>query len=269
MTMSFLLNDSLSETESAEIGQSPNVHIRKQKVSTKAPVSLIEEKFYIPEYSEMLERERLFELLEKSVTQYGATLISGRAGTGKTTLAAGFARRQLSASWLSVEPADGNWREFSASFVTSLFGPREKFSELLQESLPSEAEQAELLTKCFKKLSRRSSPLPRLIVLDNVHHLFDIAWFSGFFRQLIISLNRNVRLLVLCRSKPSAPLWRMRSKQMLNVIDENLLYFSEREAKELCRLRGLPEELGVTAQKRTFGRAANLTKLLDDFSANS
>ena len=267
MTMSFLLHDSLSETESTEIGRPSGATSGKQRVSVSTPVSLIEEKFHIPGCEQVLERERLFELLNRSVKQYGATLISGRAGTGKTVLAAGFARRQASASWFSIEPADSDWREFSSSFIASLFGPGKKIGKSSRESSPSEAEHAELLTKCFNKLGHRRFKGPRLIVLDNVHHLFDVTWFSGFFRQLIMSLNGNVRLVMLCRSKPSAPLWRMRSKQMLNVIEENLLYFSESEAKELCRLRGLPEELGAAAYKRSFGRAANLTKQIDDLAA--
>jgi len=264
MTMSFLLHDALGETESIEPAASPYVNARIQRDLAALPVSLIEEKFYIPEYAQMLDRERLFELLERSVKLYGATLISGRAGTGKTVLAAGFARRQLTASWYSIEPADCDWGEFLSSFVASLFGPSKATFKLTSDVPPDEAAQADLLSSCFKKLGQRRFMGPRLIVLDNIHHLFDAFWFAGFFRQLVLSLDKNVRLLMLCRSKPSAPLWRMRSKQMLNVIDESLLYFSESETKEFCRVNGLPENLAVDAHRRSFGRAASLTKLMDE-----
>src|SRR5262245_44268446 len=116
MTMSFLLHNALIESETAEIDFQTRANVRKQRDSAATPLSLFEEKFYIPEHEQTLDRERLFQLLDRSVGLYGATLISGRAGTGKTVLAADFARRQSLACWYSIEPADSDWHEFSLSF---------------------------------------------------------------------------------------------------------------------------------------------------------
>jgi len=59
---------------------------------------LIHEKIAVPDASPRVSRQRLLKLLVENVVCCNATIINGRAGTGKTTLAADFARyagRQL------------------------------------------------------------------------------------------------------------------------------------------------------------------------------
>ena len=195
--------------------------------------------------------------------QYGATLISGRAGTGKTALAADFARDRSNVSWFSVEPADIDWREFTAGYSASLFG-KGRFRYAASADMPDSVEISEYLTRCFAKFRTKRSAAPRLIILDNVHHLFDARWFTYFFQQLITSIDESARLLMLCRSKPSAPLWRLRSKQMLNVIDENMLDLTPEEAVAVGRLRGISDERAHAALKRSYGRVGTFLKEIID-----
>src|SRR5260370_25852737 len=54
---------------------------------------LIHEKIAVPEQSPRASRSRLCKLLKENLGSYNATIINGRAGTGKTTLAADFARQ--------------------------------------------------------------------------------------------------------------------------------------------------------------------------------
>jgi len=56
-------------------------------------------------------RPRLLKLLENNLASYNANIINGRAGTGKTVLAAGFARRSGRAvSWYKVDAPDSDLR---------------------------------------------------------------------------------------------------------------------------------------------------------------
>src|SRR4051794_29331072 len=113
MTMSFLLHDPLSEIESADITTAANSNCSIDGGAVGSRVTVIQEKLQIPELGKgVILRQRLLDLLDSSIEQYGATLISGRAGTGKTTLAAEYAGRARQTSWLTVEPADADWREF-------------------------------------------------------------------------------------------------------------------------------------------------------------
>jgi ATP/maltotriose-dependent transcriptional regulator MalT len=268
MTMSFLLHDLPGEIESAELGGQVKPTLRRQRVSRSASEAIIADKVRIPEAGGTINRPRLVELIEKSVELYGATLISGRAGTGKTVLAADHARRHKNATWHTFEPADSDWREFSNAFVHSLTGRKAGRLKISKIESPDEATISELLTYCLGRVARQRRPLPRLIVFDNVHHLFDAPWFGEFFRQLIISLSDDVRLLMLCRSKPSAPLWRLRSKQMLNVIDENVLDFTQSEARRFARQLGLPPDAADEALRASFGRASTLSKILIQAAAD-
>ena len=109
--MSFLLHDSLSDIESTELTTSRGLNLDKTSASASPKITIIEEKFRLPAVGPILSRARLLELLNRSIGQYGATLVSGRAGTGKTTLAAEFAGNQEKASWCTIEPADADWRD--------------------------------------------------------------------------------------------------------------------------------------------------------------
>lgn len=58
---------------------------------------------------------------------------------------------------------------------------------------------------------------------------------------------------------PPAPLWRMRSKQTLSVIEEEALAFTREEAIELFGSYGLSSEQATIAIDHAHGRAAALT----------
>jgi len=256
--MSFLLHDSLNEIETAEMNSPHRVNGGGQSTSPLSRVTILEEKLKIPLAEGLVSRPRLLELLDRSIEQYGATLISGRAGTGKTTLAAEYARQARGSSWYTIEPADLDWREFSASFSASLFGTRRP-PRAGDGFAADPAGISSYLAATFGKLAKRKRKTPKLIVLDNVHHLFDAPWFGEFFRQLIVSLDENARLLMLCRSKPPSPLWRLRSKQVLNVIEEDQLAFTPTETAELFQMLNCTLDPD-SACEEAFGRVGRLVE---------
>ena len=82
---------------------------------------LIHEKIAIPAQSGHVSRPRLLKLLEDNLASYNATIINGRAGTGKTVLAAGFARRSgLAVSWYKVDAPDSDLRVFCEYLLASI-----------------------------------------------------------------------------------------------------------------------------------------------------
>lgn len=60
---------------------------------------------------------------------------------------------------------------------------------------------------------------------------------------------------------PPASFWRMRSKQTLSVIDEDMLLFSAQEALALFEHYGLTHEQAAVAMEHSRGRAASLSDL--------
>jgi LuxR family maltose regulon positive regulatory protein len=213
-------------------------------------------------------------LLEKSCTQFGATLVSGRAGTGKTTVAASFSARYNSIAWYSVDSADSDWNVFSHYFNAALmktdnFGQSADVSIFETDDESPQEEVSRFVSDLFSQVPDNNGNSPLLIVLDDIQHLFDTDWFSDFFTLLLHSLMPQTHLLMLCRSRPPLPLWRLRSKQRLNVIDEKLLAFSPDEAERLYRGHGLSGEIAKKVHRDSFGRASKLAAVINSAGSDS
>lgn len=207
-------------------------------------------------------------MLRRSSTQFPATLISGRAGTGKTTLAAEFARSHEHAAWYSVESSDIEWKVFAYYFATCILRAaksRIRVRKVLSGVAdPSQSTMATFLIDLFAEAETELLHDPMLIVLDGIHHLFDAPWFGEFFSLLLSSLPEHASLLLLCRSKPPNPLWRLRSKQQLNVIDEKVLAFDLAETVELVKGKGLARSDAERVHSATFGRVSKLIEMVNN-----
>jgi ATP/maltotriose-dependent transcriptional regulator MalT len=241
-------------------------YVRVDRSTERTEIHLLSEKLEVPRFRGLVQRPRLEDLLRKSIEQFPATLISGRAGTGKTATAAEFARTQDNVAWYSVESSDVEWNVFSIYFAACVL--RASNSKLAPcavlpaENVASQSSMATLLINVFAEAETDLLHEPLLIVLDGVHHLFDAPWFGEFFGLLLSSLPDTANLLLLCRSKPPNPLWRLRSKQQLNVIDEKLLAFSLPESAELAQKYGLARAAAERAHAETFGRISKFLQIV-------
>jgi LuxR family maltose regulon positive regulatory protein len=228
---------------------------------------LIHEKLVIPKALPRLSRQRLLKLLADNLVSYNATIINGRAGTGKTALAADLALHAGRAvAWYKVDAADSDLRLFCEYLSTTLWRQRRSMNveQLLQitESVESaiESEGAELLAEAFVFQLSEGKTEPLLIVIEDLHLVFDADWVVPFFRRLLPLLPTNVHMLITCRSLPPAPLWRLRSKQMLRVLEESELAFNLEEAISLFATYGLGEEAARIAWSQTNGRAVTIAE---------
>lgn len=214
------------------------------------------EKLQIPVAEGLIERPRLHSLLKNSTGEFPATLLSGRSGTGKTALAAEFARSFKSAAWYTIEPCDIDWRSFS-SYALASVRKKGKFDSAKKPQTDDFSRSYQELVS--EMLSRLITPkFPSIFVLDNVHYLFDTAWFEEFLTQIVSTIPANSHVLMLSRSKPPTPLWRLRSKRFLNVIDERVFAFDDAETEQLFHSFGLPKTTALDAQKRCFGKVSQM-----------
>src|SRR3954471_23210220 len=94
MVMSFLIQDQFDATER----YSPAVRTTTATPLKGPPdaVHILNEKLEIPHCAGLIERPRLIQKLERSLNHFAATLVCGRAGTGKTSTAAAYARTRES-----------------------------------------------------------------------------------------------------------------------------------------------------------------------------
>jgi LuxR family maltose regulon positive regulatory protein len=226
---------------------------------------LVLEKITVPSPIACVPRPRLHALLEQSVLSCTSTIITGRAGSGKTTLAIDFAEKSgHNVAWYKVDAPESNLPIFFQYLLSSIGFHRPGFGGYsLLPLLRAEPgiHQIPLLAEHFVFELERHNTAPLLIVLEDLHLVCDADWVITFFRRLLPLLPSNVHLLITSRTIPPGPLWRMRSKQTLSVIDEDMLAFTRDEAIILFQRYGLTPEQANIALDHSRGRAATLSSL--------
>lgn len=229
-------------------------------------MQLILEKITIPTRANHLSRSRLLRILEESLATRSSTIINGRAGSGKTVLAADFAHKSgRPYAWYKIDAPDVDANAFFRYLIAGIQEQRPRFGrEHLPRLLKSDGlPDVSLLADAFVFELLETGPDPLLIVIEDLHLICDAEWVIPFFSRLLPLLPTDVHVLITSRTMPPAPLWRMRSKQSLCVIEESELAFTRQEAIALFQSRGLPTEQATIALDHTHGRAGALQLCLD------
>lgn len=229
----------------------------------KSEEQLIHDKIAIPAATPRISRPRLLKLLTNNLLCFNATIVNGRAGTGKTVLVADFARHSGRAvAWYKVDAADNDLRLFCEYLAASIRLQRPAIvpERLMELTETVDSDRAGLLAEAFvfKLSDTRAEPL--LVVIEDLHLIYDAEWVVPFFRRLLPLLPADIHVLITCRSLPPATLWRLRSKQMLRVVEEVELAFTVDETIALFETYGLKEEHARVAWAQTHGRAATVAE---------
>jgi LuxR family maltose regulon positive regulatory protein len=228
----------------------------------KPRLELITDKIAPPGRAPRVSRSRLLSTLEKSMAAGTSTIISGRAGTGKTALVSDFAQKcDRPVAWYKIDAPDADPRIFFNYLISSIQECRPGFGLTSLRSLIEVADldhMAWLAEAFVYELAEGETAGPLLIVVEDLHLVSDSDWLVPFFSRLLPLLPSEVHMLVTSRSLPPAPLWRMRSKQSLVVIDEATLAFTRSEAIALFETYGLSQDQASIALDHTHGRAVAL-----------
>lgn len=234
-------------------------HLIQQKRESRM-LQVIPNKIAPPAELPRVSRGRLLKTLDESLAACNSTIVHGRTGTGKTMLAVDFARRcGRAVAWYKLDAPDSDLTVFSRYLTASVAAARPGFGARLGERVGGRLglDEVPLLVEYFVyELLESGEPL--LVVIDDLHLVYDAEWVVPFFRRWLPLLPREVHVCLLGRSLPPTPLWRMRSKQTLCVVGEEALAFQPDEARQLFATYGLGPERAAEALARTRGRAATL-----------
>ena len=229
-------------------------------------MGLILNKITLPTETPRISRGRLLDVLHESMACCTSTVIYGRTGTGKTLLASDFARRsERRVAWYKVDAPEVDRQTFLQYLIAAVRDQHPGFGRktlaLLAASNDAMPDAALLAESFVYEMTMLEADEPLLIVVDDLHLLYDAEWIVPFFGRLLPLLPVEAHMILIGRTLPPAPLWRMRSKQTLRVIEETALAFTLAEAEELFHSYGLSAKAAAQALPETWGRAAALDAL--------
>lgn len=263
MTLLFSFTDE-SKASGPERGTDAT-HASRPVAPEKAGSMLIAEKLEVPELGLFFRRDRLEILLDKLLRQFGTALVMGRAGMGKSALAADYSRKFDEVSWLAIDSSDLEWEVFARYFSAALAdreGPG-PLRSLVPPVIGLDPEFVSAYVETVLRARKRNAEGTRhLIVLDNTHNVFDAPWFEDFLLGLIFNLEQSSRLLILSRTQPPLPIWRLRSKQRLGYAGEEHLKFNTEETRKLFGMHGIGRDVALHATRHSYGRISRLMEMI-------
>ena len=229
-------------------------------------MSLLLDKITLPAEQPRVPRARLLEVLNDSLACCNSTIVHGRTGAGKTLLVADFAGRcERRVAWYKVDAPEVDLQSFVHYLVAAVRTQHPGFGRKTLALLASGATpgvDAALVAETFVyEMTMLEACEPLLVVVDDLHLVYDADWLVPFFGRLLPLLPAETHMILVGRTLPPAPLWRMRSKQTLRVIDEPALAFTLPEVESLYASYGLPTKQAGQALAETWGRAAALDAL--------
>lgn len=225
---------------------------------------VITDKVTVPLQDPRVSRPRLLGMLGEGLDSCTATVVTGRAGAGKTMLAKDFVRGcGRRTAWYTVETPDGELPIFFRYLVESVSRQRPGFGRgaLSHFAGSPGLEDIPTLAEAFLYELQECRGEPLVLVVDDLHLIYDAEWVVPFFRRLLPLLPTEAHMLLIGRSLPPTPVWRMRSKQTLCLVEEAALAFNTQEAADLFAGYGLAGRDARAALEQTQGRAAALDAL--------
>ena len=222
-----------------------------------------------PRVAHALPRERLYQRLHDS--EHTAVWISAPAGSGKTTLAAGYAEHfKLKTLWYDVDADDGD----PATFFHYLGLAARKAAPRSLAELPHLTPEYTLGLSTF---SRRfferlyaGFKTPLVLVFDNFHALEPQSAVWTCLADAVAAAPSRVRVIVISRQDPSAEFARLRANGAMACLRGTDLRLTDDEALGIARRLGehrfgiaAPNGWLATLVRKADGWAAGLTLLLE------
>jgi LuxR family maltose regulon positive regulatory protein len=219
---------------------------------------LLKTKLYIPpSRPNVVLRPRLMERLEAALRlHHRLTLVSAKAGAGKTTLVSEWLHQQeRPATWLSLGANDNDPRRFFGYLVASLSQLDAKIGQtaLSQMETPGLPEAEALVVGLINDVA--SSSIPFILVLDD-YHLIQNAWIHQAVGYLAEHLPHELHLIITTRVDPPLPLARLRGRGQVTEIRDHDLRFTPEEADQFLNQvmeLEIPAKAVSTLEGRTEG----------------
>ena len=200
-------------------------------------IRFINSKLQRPHLSaKVIKRDRLIERLRSNLA-LSASLVCAGPGWGKTTVAAEFVDAvDLPSVWYDLDPSDADIVVFFQYLVRAVQQAVPEFGQSTLGLLSSGGSlRGDQLADLFLYELSEAVEHRLIVVLDNLHHVFEAAWSGPVLCRILQLLPENVHFILLARVAPGFTFSRMRSKQSMDQLDDRALAFSASEISDLFR----------------------------------
>ncbi|MGD8517926.1 MAG: AAA family ATPase, partial [Anaerolineae bacterium] len=226
-------------------------------------VPLLTTKLYIPPRRPgLVLRPRLLERLDEALhLRQKLTLVSAKAGAGKTTLVSEWLhQQQRSPAWLSLDANDSEPQRFARYLVAALNEVDITLDRNLagQWQTPERPSAESLVVELINDVVANLPPF--VLVLDD-YHLVQDEWPHQAVEFLIENQPPTMHLIIITRVDPPLPLARFRGRGQITEIRDQDLRFTAGEASQFLNdVMGLAlSARAVTSlEQRTEGWIAGL-----------
>jgi LuxR family maltose regulon positive regulatory protein len=189
------------------------------------------------------------------------TLISARAGSGKTTLVSEWLHHQdRPSAWLSLDANDNDPERFINYLLEALrqLPLKIKSTEGRQPEFRDLSSAEALMAQLINDAAAKS--IPFLLVLDD-YHVIQNDWIHRAVSFLLDYQPENMHLILTTRVDPPLPLAQLRARGQLTEIRDRDLLFTTDEVVQLLNgsmALDLPARAVTTIAQRTEGWIAGL-----------
>lgn len=182
--------------------------------------------------AQLIDRPRLDAVLDGAVADQvvRVVLVSAPAGSGKSTLIAGWQARRNDCAWLQADPADRDPARFWGHLIGALADLVPDITRTVGPAIPTAAADAgPLLERLVNVLA---SAAPAILVIDD-YHLVQNPAIDDAIESLIELAPPTFMLVLATRLDPSIRLSRLRVRSQLVEVRADELNFAPPEAERL------------------------------------
>lgn len=201
---------------------------------------MINSRFYPPGLLPgIVERRRLFELLDRALEENRAVWIAAPPGAGKTTLIAAYTgHRRSSCLWYQLDAADADPATFFQYLAASADVVAPDCGSLLPRLTPEYTRGLPAFTRRFSEILFGSLPSRCLLVFDNCQELTAESPVYELLCRMAGSAGREQHFVFISRETPPPQLARLQVNRQLQMLGWEQIRFTPEECDAFLALDG-------------------------------
>lgn len=196
-----------------------------------------------PSLPEIIHRPRLTELLTSN-QEREITIVTGQAGTGKTTLAASYVNTlEIHSAWAKLDSGDSDPINFYYTLTQSLqytFPERDFTSQLLYPTISAGPRSDIQLFREWVNVLFGELRSPLLFVIDDLESLNPDSASLNLIKVLLTEAPPEVRFILLSRIDPLLDLQKKNIRRLTYFLPQEQLAFTKNEIQQffssICRI---------------------------------